>query len=70
MCANALLLHGLRINSTAGFYWLIQPEKRKQVPTEIVESSPIIDKLIINPRNKISFCPHENSCDSYVIEVQ
>lgn len=69
MCLNILLLHGLRANKNGGFYWLIQPVKRKADYHEFYETSPIMDRLMPIVPSQIKCCEHKNSCDSHIIEV-
>lgn len=69
MVVNGLLLHGLRENNDNGFYWLIAPNKRRRDEQDIAEDSPIIECLIPHTKSQPKSCPHANSCDYHIIEV-
>lgn len=69
MLLNMVLLHGLRENKSGGFYWLIQPLKRKNEYHDIYEVSPIMDRLTPAVRSQLKLCEHNKSCDSYILEV-
>lgn len=70
MACNMVLLHGLRENKSGGFYWLIQPLKRKHDYHDIYEPSPIMDKLTPTVRSQLKLCDHKFSCDTFVMEVR
>lgn len=69
MILNATLMHGLRENRTSRFYWLTQPLKTKTDYHAFYEESPVMDKLSPVVRSQIKCCAHEQSCDTFIFEV-